>query len=200
MQGTGTFSIATTHTQARHVLPTPIAKLRKNFPQVSISLHQGTPDQVAHMVLEDIAELGIATESLGNYANLVTLPCYHWHHVLIVPKGHALTQLKKPISLKQLGSYPLITYHPTFTGRTRIDQAFARADIKPHIVLEAIDSDVIKTYVRSGLGLGIITEVAAGPDLKPDLIALPAAHLFGANTTYIAFKRGTYLRQFVYSF
>ena len=198
-QGTGTFSIATTHTQARYVLPGPIARLRQDFPQLSISLHQGTPDQVAQMLLEDVAEIGIATESLTKYPDLVTLPCYDWQHMLIMPKEHPLAGRKKP-SLQEVAQEPLITYHPTFTGRTHVDQAFAAAQLKPHVVLEAIDSDVIKTYVRSGLGLGIIAEMAAASDFPDGLVAIPAGHLFGTNTTRIALKRGVYLRNFVYAF
>ena len=198
-QGSGTFSIATTHTQARYVLPAPISKLRTTFPQVSVSLHQGTPDQVAQMLLDDVAEIGIATESLANYPDLLTLPCYDWQHMLVVPKGHALAK-KKTFTIQDLALESLITYHPTFTGRTRIDLAFRAAQITPHVVLEAIDSDVIKTYVRSGLGIGIIAEMAAGKDLAPDLIAIPAGQLFGKNTTRIAFKRGNYLRDFAYAF
>ncbi len=198
-QGAGTFSIATTHTQARYVLPAPISRLRQDFPQLSISLHQGTPDQVAQMLIDDVAEIGIATESLDKYPSLVTLPCYSWQHMLIMPKNHALAGRKK-ISLQEVAQEPLITYHPTFTGRTHIDRAFEAAQLKPHIVLEAIDSDVIKTYVRSGLGLGIIAEMATASDFPDELIAVPAGHLFGSNTTRIALKRGVYLRNFVYAF
>lgn len=199
-QDSGTLSIATTHTQARYVLPVPVAKLREAFPKVNVSLHQGSPDQVARMVLDEVAEIGIATESLTQYEDLVTLPCYEWQHMLVLPAGHALTQ-KESITLEDLAQEPLITYHPSFTGRTKIDLAFAARRLHPRIALEAIDSDVIKTYVRVGLGVGIVTELAmsAGPP-EADLVWRPLGHLFGANTTRVAFKRGAYLRQFVIAF
>ena len=146
-EDSGTLSIATTHTQARYVLPVPVAKLREAYPKVNVSLHQGSPDQVARMVIDEIAEIGIATESLSDYSELVTLPCYEWQHVLVLPKDHPLAA-KERVSLEDLATEPLITYHPSFTGRTRIDAAFAQKKLTPRIALEAIDSDVIKTYVR----------------------------------------------------
>jgi len=152
-QDSGTLSIATTHTQARYVLPEPVAKLRGLFPKVNLSLHQGTPEQVAHMVIDEVAEIGIATESLAEYDELVTLPCYEWQHMLVLPAGHPLAD-KDRLSLEDLAVHPLITYHPSFTGRGRIDQAFSQRRLSPNIVLEAIDSDVIKTYVKLGVGLG----------------------------------------------
>jgi LysR family cys regulon transcriptional activator len=199
-QDAGTLSIATTHTQARYVLPEPVAALRKRFPKVNVSLHQGTPDQVAQMVLEEVADIGLATESLSSYAELVTLPCYEWNHVAVVPSGHPLAQLER-ISLEDLVLEPLITYHPSFTGRTRIDQAFAARRLKPNVVLEAIDSDVIKTYVRLGLGVGLVAEMAVRDDAPGgDLVSRPVGHLFGQNVARVAFKRGAYLRNFVYAF
>ncbi len=143
-QDSGTLSIATTHTQARYVLPVPVAKLREKYPKVNISLHQGAPDQVAKMLLDDTAEIGIATESLSAYEDLVTLPCYEWQHVLVLPLDHPLAS-KSHLSLEDIANEPLITYHPSFTVRSRIDQAFAAKKITPRIALEAIDSDVIKT-------------------------------------------------------
>ena len=188
-QDSGTLSIATTHTQARYVLPGPVAKLRIAYPKVGISLHQGSPDQVARMLLDETAEIGIATESLGHYEELVTLPCYDWHHVLVLPFGHPLLD-KDRISLEDLAKQPLITYHPTFTGRTRIDQAFAQRHLSPNVVLDAIDSDVIKTYVKLGMGVGIVAEMAMqGDERSPDLVARPAGHLFGQNVARVAFKR-----------
>ena len=158
-QDSGTLSIATTHTQARYVLPEPVAKLRAAWPKVNLSLHQGNPDQVARMLIDEIAEIGIATESLADYDELVTLPCYEWQHVLVLPASHPLAG-KERLSLEDLAAEPLITYHPTFTGRTRIDTAFAQRKLSPRIVLEAIDSDVITTYVRLGMGLGLVAEMA----------------------------------------
>jgi LysR family cys regulon transcriptional activator len=198
-QDNGTFSIATTHTQARYVLPPAVAKLREAYPKVNISLHQTTPDQVARMVIDEVAEIGIATESLVEYPELVTLPCYEWQHVLVMPHGHPLAQ-KERIGLDDIAHETLITYHPSFTGRTKIDQAFAARKLQPRIALEAIDSDVIKTYVRLGLGLGIVAEMAMRDDPVGDLLVRPAGHLFGQSVARVAFKRGAYLRNFVYRF
>jgi LysR family cys regulon transcriptional activator len=198
-QDSGTLSIATTHTQARYVLPMPVAKLREKYPQVNISLHQGAPDQVARMLLDDTADIGIATESLTAYEDLVTLPCYEWQHVLVLPLDHPLAQ-KEHLSLEDIASEPLITYHPSFTGRSRIDHAFAAKKITPRIALEAIDSDVIKTYVRLGLGIGIVAEMAIKDDPVKDLAIRPLGALLGMNVARVAFKRGAYLRHFVYQF
>jgi LysR family transcriptional regulator, cys regulon transcriptional activator len=199
-QDAGTLSIATTHTQARYILPEPVAALRKRLPKVNVSLHQGTPDQVAQMVLEETADIGLATESLSNYAELVTLPCYEWHHVAVMPAGHPLAQLER-ISLEDLAIEPLISYHASFTGRARIDAAFAARRLKPNIVLDAIDSDVIKTYVRLGLGVGIIAEMAMRAEpAGGELVSRPVGHLFGQNVARVAFRRGAYLRNFVYAF
>ena len=199
-QDSGTLSIATTHTQARYVLPVPVARLREAYPKVNVSLHQGSPDQVARMLIDEVAEIGIATESLSAYPELVTLPCYEWQHVLVLPFDHPLLQRER-ITLEDLAQVPLITYHPSFTGRTRIDQAFALRELQPNVVLEAIDSDVIKTYVKLGMGVGIVAEMAMqGENAMPDLVARPAAQLFGHNLARVAFKRGTYLRQFVLRF
>ena len=199
-QDSGTLSIATTHTQARYVLPAPVARLRQIYPKVSVSLHQGSPAQVAQMLLDDVADIGMATESLTQYEELVTLPCYEWQHVLVLPFAHPLLD-KERIGLEDLAQVPLITYHPSFTGRTRIDQAFGLRQLRPNIVLEAIDSDVIKTYVKLGMGVGIVAEMAMqGEERNPDLIARPAGHLFGQNVARVAFKRGAYLRQFVLRF
>lgn len=199
-QDSGTLSIATTHTQARYVLPQPVAKLREAFPKVNVSLHQGSPDQVAKMLMDEVAEIGIATESLTQYADLITLPCYEWQHMLVMPLAHPLAK-KTNITLQDLALEPLITYHPSFTGRTKIDQAFAAKRLQPRIALEAIDSDVIKTYVRLGLGVGIVAEMAIKDDsTNSDLVAIPAGHLFGVNVARVAFKRSAYLRNFVYTF
>jgi LysR family cys regulon transcriptional activator len=199
-QDSGTFSIATTHTQARYVLPAPVAQLRKNLPQLRISLHQGSPDQVAKMLLDETADLGLATESLAQYPELVTLPCYEWQHVMVVPRDHPLASVER-VSLEQLATEPLVSYHPSFTGRTRIDKAFAARHLTPNVVLEAIDSDVIKTYVRLGMGVGIVAEMAMREEpAGSDLVARPLGSLLGSNVTRIAFKRGAYLRNYVYSF
>ena len=199
-QDAGTLSIATTHTQARYFLPGPVAQLRRRFPQVQVVLHQGMPEQVARMLLDDVAEIGLATESLTAFEDLVTLPCYEWQHVMVVPSEHPLARVERP-TLEQLAAEPLVLYHPTVSGRTRIDQAFARARIKPTVALEAIDSDVVKTYVRVGLGIGIVAELAVRDDPPGgDLAWRPLGHLFGSNVARVAFKRGAYLRQFVLAF
>ncbi|MFY8177937.1 MAG: CysB family HTH-type transcriptional regulator [Limnohabitans sp.] len=198
-EDSGTLSIATTHTQARYVLPVPVAKLRETYPNVNISLHQGAPAQVAQMVIDEVAEIGIATESLSEYPELVTMPCYEWEHMLVIPKSHPLAG-KVRITLEDLAAEPIITSHPSFTGRTRIDKAFAAKGLTPRIALEAIDSDVIKTYVRLGLGVGIVAEMAVKDGLDEDLVARPASQLFGKNVARIAFKRSAYIRHFVYDF
>ena len=199
-QDSGRLSIAATHTQARYLLPEPVALLRKRLPKVQISLHQGTPEQVAQMLIDDTADIGLATESLADYDELVTLPCYEWQHVIVMAADHPLAAVERP-TLEQLAEEPLISYQPAFAGRKRVDQAFAQRRLKPNIALEAIDSDVIKTYVRSGLGIGIIAEMAMqseGPD--SGLVWKPAGHLFGRNTARVAFRRGAYLRSFVLTF
>ncbi|MDP3702245.1 MAG: CysB family HTH-type transcriptional regulator [Hylemonella sp.] len=202
-QDSGTLSIAATHTQARYVLPEPVAKLRAAWPKVKLSLHQGNPDQVARMLIDEVAEIGIATESLANHAELVTLPCYEWQHMLVLPASHPLAT-KERISLEDLATEPLITYHPSFTGRNRIDQAFAQRKLVPNVVLEAIDSDVITTYVKLGMGLGLVAEMAVrklpAQGTGDELVARPMGQLFGQNVTRVAFKRGTYLRNFIYEF
>lgn len=199
-QQTGKLSIATTHTQARYFLPGPVAALRRHFPQVQVELHQGTPEQVARMLMNEAASVGLATEALQHHEALITLPCYEWQHVAVVPRGHPLQSVTR-LSVEDLAAWPLVTYHPTVTGRSRIDDAFARARLTPQIALEALDSDVIQTYVRVGLGVGIVTEMAMR-DLPSDgeLVALPAGHLFGSNVTRVAFRRGVYLREFEYTF
>jgi len=200
MQDAGALSIATTHSQARYFLPEPVAQLRKRFPKVTIGLHQGAPEQVARMVLNEVADIGIATEALSDFDELITLPCYSWQHAVVMPAGHPLTQVER-ISLEDLALLPLVSYHPSFSGRTRVDHAFAARGLKPNFVLEAIDADVIKTYVRIGLGVGIVAEIAVRDDPPGgDLVSRPVGHLFGQNITRIAFKRGAYLRNFVYAF
>jgi LysR family transcriptional regulator, cys regulon transcriptional activator len=199
-QDSGTLSLATTHTQARYVLPPAVARLREAYPKVNVSLHQGSPAQVARMLIDEVAEIGIATESLSDYQELVTLPCYEWQHVLVMPLAHPLAG-KERITLEDLAAEPIITYHPSFTGRTRIDAAFAQRKLQPRIALEAIDSDVIKTYVRLGLGVGIVAEMAVRDEPQnADLAVRPLGSLLGQNIARVAFKRGAYLRNFVYRF
>jgi LysR family cys regulon transcriptional activator len=199
-QDAGTLSIAATHTQARYVLPEPVAQLRRRFPKVQVSLHQGSPDQVVQMLLDGTADIGLATEALSEPEDLVSLPCYEWEHVIVMRAEHPLAEVEK-ITLEQLANETLISYHPAFTGRRRIDAAFAQRRIKPNIALEAIDSDVIKTYVKSGLGVGIVAEMAVRDDPPGgELVHRPAGHLFGRNVTRVAFRRGAYLRGYVLTF
>ncbi len=199
-QDAGTLSIATTHSQARYFLPEPVAQLRRQFPKVNISLHQGSPAQVAQMVQNEVADIGLATETIAAIEDLVTLPCYEWQHAVIMPSEHPLAKIQN-LTLQDLAAHPLVSYHPSFSGRTRVDHAFSAQKLKPHVVLEAIDADVIKTYVRLGLGIGILAETAVhGEPQNSDLVWRPVGHLFGTNTTRVAFKRGAYLRNFVYVF
>ena len=199
-QDAGTLSIAATHTQARYVLPEPVAQLRRRFPKVQVSLHQGSPDQVVQMLLDGTADIGLATESLSEPEDLVSLPCYEWEHVIVMRAEDPLAKVEK-ITLEQLANETLISYHPSFTGRKRIDAAFAQRRLKPNIALEAIDSDVIKTYVKSGLGVGIVAEMAVRDDPPGgELVHRPAGHLFGSNVTRVAFRRGAYLRGYVLTF
>ena len=199
-QDAGTLYLSTTHNQSRYVLPQPVATLRQRHPRVQVELHQGTPDQVARMLIDETAVIGLATESLDRHEELLTLPCYEWQHVVVVPSDHALAGSER-LALEDLARHPLVTYHPSVAGRSRIDAAFARAGLRPTVALEALDSDVIKTYTRVGLGVGIVAEMAVREDF-PDLglVALPAGHLFGANVSRIAFRKGVYLRQFVLTF
>jgi LysR family cys regulon transcriptional activator len=199
-QDAGTLSIAATHTQARYVLPEPVAQLRRRFPKVQVSLHQGAPDQVVQMLLDGTADIGLATESLAEPDDLVSLPCYEWEHVIVMRADDPLAQVER-ITLEQLADETLISYHPSFTGRKRIDAAFAQRRLKPNVALEAIDSDVIKTYVKSGLGVGIVAEMAVRDDPPGgELVSRPAGHLFGRNVTRVAFRRGAYLRGYVLTF
>jgi len=199
-QDAGTLSIAATHTQARYVLPEPVAQLRRRFPKVQVSLHQGSPSEVVQMLLDGTADIGLATESLAEPEDLVSLPAYEWQHVIVMRAEDPLAQVEK-ISLEQLAGETLISYHPSFTGRRRIDAAFAQRRLKPNIALEAIDSDVIKTYVKSGLGVGIVAEMAVRDDPPGgELVNRPAGHLFGQNVTRVAFRRGAYLRGYVLTF
>lgn len=201
-QDSGTLSIATTHTQARYVLPAPVAELRRRYPKVQVQLHQGVPEQVARWLLDDVADIGIATEGLATHEGLITLPCYEWQHVLVVPAGHALAAVERP-TLAQLAAEPLVLYHALVAGRSRIDAAFARAGLVPQVAIEAIDSDVIKTYVALGLGAGIVAEVATTQDpaiAAGELVTRPLGHLFGSNIARVAFKRGAWLRRYVSTF
>lgn len=192
----GRLVIAATHTQARYSLPAVVKRFMESYPKVRLSLHQGSPTQIADWLLSGEADIGIATEALDRYPELVALPCFQWSHTVIAPKGHPI--LDAPLSLGTLVRYPLITYDSAFAGRSRINRAFERANLQPHIVLEAIDADVIKTYVGLGLGLGIIASLAFDPERDSGLVPLDAGHLFESNTTKIGLRRGVYIRAYEY--
>jgi len=198
----GTLRLATTHTQARYVLPPVVQQFARKFPEVRLKLLQGNPPQIAAMLAGGQADLGMATETLAETPGLKTIPVFEWEHVLVVPSGHPLSRFARApsrLALKDIAKYPIVTYEVHFSGRGRIDAAFAAAEIEPSIVLEATDADVIKTYVQAGMGVGIVADLAAQTD-SPDLVAISCGHLFGKNTTSLAVKQGAYLRGFVYSF
>lgn len=195
----GALTIATTHTQARYALPSVVKQFTQHYPDVKLGLHQGSPTQIAEQVLSGEVDIGIATESLALYDELVTLPCYEWHHCVVVPPKHPLLQEKR-LTLKKLALYPIITYDFAFTGRNKINQAFSEAGITPNIALTAIDADVIKTYVELGMGVGILAQMAFVPDRDKHLKMIDAGHLFEASTTRIAIRKNQYLRGFGYHF
>ncbi|MFC4519292.1 CysB family HTH-type transcriptional regulator [Cupriavidus pinatubonensis] len=198
-QDQGNFTIATTHTQARYALPRVISEFTKRYPKVRLSIQQGNPSQIADMLLHDQADIGIATEGISSEKTLVSLPGYQWQHVVITPPDHPLLD-KKHLALEDLMSYPLITYDPNFAGRPKIDKAFELRHLQPDIILEAIDADVIKTYVEIGLGIGIVAGLAYDAERDRSLRGIPAGHLFGTNVTHLSVKQGAYLRSFVYTF
>ena len=196
----GTLAIATTHLQARYVLPPVLRDFVVRYPKVKLELHQGNPIQVAEQTARGDADLGIATEALAMNPDLVTLPCYRWNRCVLVPRDHPLAK-NKPLTLPALARYPIITYDFTFTGRSQINAAFDSAGLVPNVVLTALDSDVIKTYVEMGLGVGIIAKMAWDPARDAGIFEqLDAAHLFAPSITRIALRRGTFLRGYVYDF
>jgi len=191
----GTLSIAATHTQARYLLPPLLARFRAEFPRVRLGLHQGNPEEVASMVAHGEAVFGMATESLDRHPSLVTLPAYRWRHCLVVPNGHALAG-SEVTDLAQLAAHPLITYTSAFAGRRNVDQAFARRHLHPDVVLEAIDSDVIKTYVELGFGVGLIAEIAYDPARDRGLVRVDLGDLLPENVARLAMREGAFLRGF----
>ena len=195
----GRLTVATTHTQARYALPRVVLEFRRLFPKVHLALHQGSPGEIASMLQAGEADVGVATEALGAVPELVSFPFYSWHHALVVPKGHRLAGTPWP-SLEALAENPLITYHEGFTGRERVDQAFAAAALSPDVVMSALDADVIKTYVALGLGVGIVASMAYDPERDSHLQRIDASHLFEPNLTRIAVRRGRYLRGYAYRF
>ncbi|WP_375184637.1 CysB family HTH-type transcriptional regulator [Aquabacterium sp.] len=195
----GPLSLAATHSQARYALPSAVKDFRQLFPQVTLSLHQGSPRQIAQMLISGEADIGIATEALTQYEQLITLPCYRWTHTVVAPPDHPLFD-GQPLTLERLSRYPMVTYDEGYTGRSHIDEAFARAGIKPSIVLSAMDADVIKTYVELGMGVGIVASIAYDADRDRNLRALDAGHLFEVNMTRLAFRKGAFLRGYAYAF
>ncbi len=198
-QDVGQLTIATTHTQARYMLPEVVLAFRQEYPKVKLHLYQGSPQEIAQLLLEGRADIGIATETLGGVEGLLSYPYHSWHHGVIVPQGHALAK-KKKLTLEAIAEHPVITYHEGFTGRARIEQAFAEAGLKPDIVLSALDADVIKSYVALGLGIGIIASLAFDPVRDEGMQLLDCAHLFPENITRIAIREGHLLRRFGYRF
>jgi LysR family transcriptional regulator, cys regulon transcriptional activator len=196
---TGTLTIATTHTQARYVLPQVVQAFRQAFPDVRIALQQSAPEHIAEWVLSGKADVGIATEGLSQFEDLVSFPCYQWHHAIMVPDGHPLLE-REQVDLEALAQYPLITYDRGFTGRSHIDEAFAHRNIATDIVLTAMDSDVIQQYVALGLGVGIVASMAVAQSRATGLHAIDAAHLFAPNVTRLAVRRGAYLRTYIVDF
>ena len=196
---TGHFIVATTHTQARYALPSIIKWFKTDYPKVHLALHQGSPKEIADMLVSGAADVGIATEGLDESPEVATFPFYSWHHAVIVRRDHPLLQAGK-LTLEALSEYPLITYHEGFTGRAHVDKAFADAGIVPDIVLSAIDADVIKTYVDLDLGVGIVASMAYDAEKDRNLALIPVPDLLPSNTTRLAVRRGTYLRSYVYAF
>ncbi|MBB3103957.1 HTH-type transcriptional regulator CysB [Azomonas macrocytogenes] len=195
----GTLSIATTHTQARYALPLVIGDFIKQYPDVSLHMHQGTPMQIAEMAADGTVDFAIATEGLELFGDLIMMPCYRWNRCVIVPKGHPLSQIET-LTLEALAEHPIVTYVFGFTGRSKLDEAFCRHNLVPKVVFTAADADVIKTYVRLGLGVGIVARMAVDSELDSDLTILDASSLFEASITKIGFRRGTFLRGFMYDF
>ncbi len=198
-QDSGSFTIATTHTQARYALPKVVQAFMQKYPKVRLSLLQGNPKQIAEMVMRDQADIAIATEAIAGFDGLISLPCYQWEHVVVVPAEHPLLKLKN-VSLEEIANYSLITYDAAFAGRSKIDHAFQIRNLKPDILLEAIDADVIKTYVELGMGIGIIAGMAFDAERDKNLRAIPVGQLFGMNISRVAIKQGAYLRSYIYTF
>jgi LysR family cys regulon transcriptional activator len=195
----GTLTVATTHTQARYALPKAVAAFKKRYPDVQLVLHQGNPTQICEMVVAGEADFAIATETIADYPELVSLPCYQWNRCVVVPPSHPLLKAQ-PLTLEAIAGHPVVTYDFAFAGRSAINRAFEKRGLRPHVVLTALDSDVIKTYVELGLGIGILA--AMGFDEKRDrgLRALDASHLFESSTTRLGIKRGAWLRGYAYDF
>ncbi len=199
-ENSGSLAIATTHTQARYALPSVVKTFMARYPKVTLTMHQGTPVQISDQAARGVTDIAIATEALELFDNLVMLPCYRWSHCILVPRGHPLTRREGSLSLQDVAGHPLITYVFGFTGRSKLDEAFDRSHLKPNVALTAVDADVIKTYVRLGLGIGIVAKLAYDPEYDQDLVALDAGHLFGDSITKIGLRRDMFIRRFIYDF
>ncbi|MFT5012605.1 MAG: LysR family cys regulon transcriptional activator [Patiriisocius sp.] len=195
----GSLSVATTHTQARYALPGVIESFIDRYPDVSLHMHQGSPIQISELAADGNVDFAIATEGLELFNDLIMLPCYRWNRCIVVPKNHPLTQISK-ISLEDVAEYPIVTYVFGFTGRSKLDEAFKHRGLAPRVVFTATDADVIKTYVRLGLGIGIIAQMAFEEEDDSDLVSIDASHLFEQSTTMIGCRRGTFLRGYMYEF
>ncbi len=195
----GSLSIATTHTQARHALPPVVQAFRKKYPNVSLHMHQGTPMQISDQAARGVVDFAIATEAIELFEDLVMMPCYRWNRSVVVPKGHPLLDVQ-PLTLEALAQYPLVTYVFGFTGRSKLDKAYQQKGLIPEVVFTATDSEVIKTYVALGLGVGIIATMAFDPERDDNLEAIDASHLFEPSITNIGFRRGAYLRGYMRDF
>jgi len=195
----GSLSLATTHTQARYALPNVIEAFIHDYPEVSFHMHQGNPTQIAEMAADGTVDMAIATEGMDHFSDLIMMPCYRWNRSIVVPKDHPLAH-KSSISLEDVATFPLVTYVFGFTGRSKLDDAFLQRDLKPKVVFTATDADVIKTYVRLGLGVGILAHMAIDPEMDRDLVSIDASHLFEASITKIGMRKGTFLRGFQFRF
>ncbi len=195
----GSLSIATTHTQARYALPSVIKGFIGKYPEVSLHMHQGTPVQISEKAADGTVDFAIATEALEHFGDLLMMPCYRWNRCILVPKDHPLAQLER-LTLEDVAEYSIVTYVFGFTGRSRLDDAFSEKGLQPKVVFTATDADVIKTYVRLGLGIGIVAHMAYNPETDSDLVAIEAGHLFESSVTSIGFRKGTYLRGYMYDF
>ena len=195
----GSLDVATTHTQARYALPPIISRFINQYPEVSLNMHQGTPMQIAEMTANGTVDFAIATEALEHFGDLIMMPCYRWNRCIVVPRDHPLAQLSA-LTLEDVAEHPIVTYVFGFTGRSKLDEAFTQHGLTPKVVFTATDADVIKTYVRLGLGIGIMAQMAYDPEQDADLASLDASHLFEHSTTMIGCRRGTFLRGYMYDF
>ena len=195
----GSLSIATTHTQARYALPPVIKTFIERYPDVSLHMHQGTPMQISELAANFGVDFAIATEALELFSDLIMMPCYRWNRAILVPRDHPLASVSK-LSVEDVAAHPIVTYVFGFTGRSKLDDAFIQRGLEPKVVFTATDADVIKTYVRLGVGIGVIASMAVSEELDDDLVKIDASHLFDYSTTKIGFRKGSFLRSYMYDF